>query len=394
MKRLLLVAGMLILFAAEILQVYFIMPFPGSQKSDTIDIAYFLHNYILYIRIIGILFIVIGLYNSFPRWKKWQKFIFIILALFYGFIFYMVNFKFLADKMFYQPRNKNFSLPTANKVTSDKLVVGVTINGESKAYPIEIIGYHHQVQDTVGGEAIMVTYCTVCRTGRVFSPFVNGKKENFRLVGMDHFNAMFEDNTTKSWWRQATGIAITGPLKGQALKEIPSEQMTLSAWLRAHMNSRILQPDTVYKKQYDDLKGFDKGTIKGSLEKRDSGSWNFKSWVVGIEHDGQSKAYDWNELATKRVINDSFPQLPVLLAVESDTASYHVWSRKVNDQSLYFITDNYTLTDTTTKSTWNFDGFCVSGPLTGQQLKPVQASQEFWHSWQAFHPSTTKYTKE
>src|SRR5258706_11387615 len=128
MKKLLLAIGLLILFAAEILQVYFIMPFPGSQKSDTIDIAYFLHNNILYIRIIALLLIVIGLYKSFPRWKKWQKVFFIAAALFYGFIFYMVNFKFLADKMFYQPRNKNFASVTSNRVMSDKLVVGVTIN--------------------------------------------------------------------------------------------------------------------------------------------------------------------------------------------------------------------------------------------------------------------------
>ena len=42
----------------------------------------------------------------------------------------------------------------------------------------------------------MVTYCTVCRTGRVFSPIVEGQPETFRLVGMDHFNAMFEDEGT------------------------------------------------------------------------------------------------------------------------------------------------------------------------------------------------------
>ena len=70
----------------------------------------------------------------------------------------------------------------------------------------------------------MITYCTVCRTGRVYSPIVNGKLEKFRLVGMDHFNAMFEDETTKSWWQQATGIAIAGPLKGSRLEEIPSHQ--------------------------------------------------------------------------------------------------------------------------------------------------------------------------
>src|SRR5262249_41068559 len=180
------------------------------------------------------------------------------------------------------PKNKNLVSVSDNRITSDKLIVGVTINNQSKAYPIEIIGYHHQVQDTVGGEPVMITYCTVCRTGRVYSPFVSGKKEKFRLVGMDHFNAMFEDSTTKSWWRQVNGEAIAGPLKGQALKEIPSEQMRLSAWLRMHPTTLIMQPDTLFKQDYEDLTGFDNGTIKSGLEKRDSASWKRKSWVIGI----------------------------------------------------------------------------------------------------------------
>ncbi|MBS1575058.1 MAG: DUF3179 domain-containing protein [Bacteroidetes bacterium] len=391
MKKLLLILGILLLFSVEILQVYFIMPFPGSQKADTIGIAYFLHNNIWYLRIVALVLIVIGLINSFSSWKKSRRIAFVLLAFLYCFVFYMVNFRLLADKMFYQPTNKNLVSVSDNRVTSDKLVVGVTIKGQSKAYPVEIIGYHHQVQDTIGGEPVMVTYCTVCRTGRVYSPFVNGKKESFRLVGMDHFNAMFEDSTTKSWWRQVNGEAITGPLKGQTLKEIPSEQTSLAVWMRLHPNTLIMQPDSLYKEEYADLVGFDNGTIKGDLEHRDSASWQFKSWVIGVEYNKIARAYDWNELVKKRVINDSLPKLPVVLVLESDNASFHVWNRSVNNQSLEFYIDNNTLKDKTTNSVWNFNGVCIFGPMAGQELKPVQASQEFWHSWQTFHPKTSIY---
>ena len=36
MSRLFLIIGILLLFATEILRVYYIMPFPGSQQSNTI----------------------------------------------------------------------------------------------------------------------------------------------------------------------------------------------------------------------------------------------------------------------------------------------------------------------------------------------------------------------
>ena len=391
----LLITGFLILFTAEILRVYFIMPFPGSQKSDTIQIAYFLNNYIWWFRILGLILIIPPMLYIFRNSRLWRKILLAFFVLLYATIFYLFNFKFLADKMFYQPKNKILATILNNKVDSTKLIIGVSFNGEAKAFPIEIIGYHHQVQDTVGGEPVMVTYCSVCRTGRVFSPFVNGKFEKFRLVGMDHFNAMFEDAATKSWWRQATGIAVAGPLKGTALKEIESEQMSLAAWIGKYPNTLILQPDTLFAKQYKDLEGFDEGTVESGLEKRDSASWKFKSWVLGVQKDGHAKAYDWNELVKQRVINDTFKNIALVLVLENDNRSFHVWNRKVDEVLPEFTLDaaSQTLKDNVTGSVWNMNGECVEGVLKGSRLSPIQTYQEFWHSWESFHPTTTKYRK-
>lgn len=391
MKKLVFITGLFLLFAAEIGKVYFIMPFPGSQHKNTIALAYFLHQYILYIRLAALIMILIPLWQYWQPLKKWKKITLVGIAVLYAAVFYLFNFRFLAEKMFYQPKTKILVGQAGNKAGMDKLIVGVTIGGQSKAYPVEIIGYHHQVADTIGGTPVLITYCTVCRTGRVFSPVVNGKPEKFRLVGMDHFNAMFEDKTTGSWWQQATGRAITGPLKGYQLTELPSEQMRLSAWLRSNPASLILQPDPEYAGKYEDLKGFDLGIIDSKLEKRDSGSWQFKSWVIGIKKEKEAKAYDWNKLVQQRLINDSITNLPLLIYLEKDNASFHVWDRNVNNNTLHFEIKDSVIFDTGTKSLWNEEGFCVQGPLKGSQLKKVQAYQEFWHSWKNFNPGTLRY---
>jgi len=392
MKRFLLITGLLILFAAEILRVYFIMPFPGSQHENTIGLAYWINNNIWWVRILALVLIISPLISVFKNGKIWKKIVLSLVLIFYGVVFFFFNYRFEADKMFYQPKQKLFVTASTDTTNKNKLVIGVAINGEAKAYPIQIIGYHHQVMDTIGNSPVMVTYCTVCRTGRAFSPFVNGKMETFRLVGMDHFNAMFEDATTKSWWQQATGKAIAGPLKGIALKEIASRQLTLEAWLREYPNSTIMQPDTIFNKDYKDLAGYDKGTLKSGLEKRDSASWKKKSWVIGVKYNNNSKAYDWNELVKNKVINDSIEGLPVLLALEEDTASFHVYDRRVNGAILNFQKGtNDLLIDNDTNSSWNMDGVCIDGTLKGERLTPVQAYQEFWHSWSTFHPNTTKY---
>ena len=393
MKYFLFLLGILVLVCAEVARVYFIMPFPGSQEDNVIDIAYFLQNNIYLFRMAGILLIAYPAYHiirfSQPAWR-WTA---VSLLVFWLFVCYNSNFRLLADKMFYQPEHKILVHATDNQVSDRALVLGVYINQEAKAYPIEIIGYHHQVRDTVGGEPIMVTYCTVCRTGRVYNPMVDGEPENFRLVGMDHFNAMFEDSRTKSWWRQVSGEAITGPRKGKQLEEIPSEQMTLQAWLSQHPDSFILQPDSLFKDEYKSLEKFDEGKAKSKLERADSLSWKDKSWVVGVSLGLFAKAYDWNDLKDNRVINDDIEQAPVVVVLANDTASFHVWSRIVASDTLIFsYSDSLkTFIDTNTNSVWDWSGQCKEGTLKGTSLKSIQSYQEFWHSWRTFHPNTSQY---
>lgn len=295
--------GLLGLGIFEVMNVYFIMPMPGSQRMNSIDVAYFLYSYRWIFRIAFGLMIVLGARSAFSVTWKW-KWLPALLALPVLYIVYTFNFSMTADHMFLQPQTLTFKSQTENTLNDSSVVVAVNFAGEAKAYPIRYILYHHQVRDTVGGKPIMVTYCNVCRTGRVFEPLVNGTPENFRLVGMDHFNAMFEDMTTKSWWRQATGEAITGPLKGTALPEYESNQFTLARFFSVHPSGKVMQPEYTSRKRYDSLGRFEKGKSKGPLTRPDTISWKDKSWVVGIQLDGKAKAYDWIEFKKTGIVQD------------------------------------------------------------------------------------------
>ncbi len=390
MKVLLFIAGFVVLMATEIARVYYIMPFPGSQQGNTIGLAYFIQSNLGFIRLLGILLISYPLFVYFKTGTRRAKLVIGVLLLLYALIFYMFNYRFLADKMFIQPRHTVLVRASESKVSPKQLIVGVSLHGEARAYPIEIIGYHHQVRDTIGGENVMVTYCTVCRTGRVYEPAVDGKPETFRLVGMDHFNAMFEDSRTRSWWRQVNGEAIAGALKGHSLKEIPSEQMRLDAWIRRHPETLIMQPDSLFKHQYAGMKDYDEGKDRSQLTGRDTLSWKEKSWVIGVVSESNSKAFDWADLAKARVINDEIEGTPIVIAIESDTASFHAWKRDAGAGALTFVYSDSTksLMDTNSRSVWDWNGQCVDGKLKGTILQPVQAYQEFWHSWRTFHPQT------
>jgi len=363
------------------------MPFAGSQVSDTVEYAYMLDRWVVWIRIVVLLIAFWGLVAVFKRGRTWERIVLPVLLTVYAVVFLVTNYRLPADKIFYQPVNKVFSTADDSTMDKTKLVIGVVVDGEARAYPIQLIGYHHQVVDTLGKTPVMVTYCTVCRSGRVFSPMINGKQESFRLVGMDHYNAVFEDATTKSWWQQATGVSITGPLKGYALKEFPSSQMTLAAWLREYPNSLVMKPDTLFMDHYFNLEDYDKGTMHSALVRRDTASWQHNSWIVGVANSDGSKAYDWNELLQKRIIQDSVDKMPILLAIERDSASFHVYDRRLGDELLSFRIsgDGDLLTDANTNSSWNMDGVCVAGALKGKRLAPVQSYNEFWHAWRNFN---------
>ena len=373
--------GIIGIILYEIAKVYFIMPMPGSQQMNSIDVAYFLHTWRWALRIVFWLMIIAGCTTALMGKRKWITVVLLIVA---GAVTYGTNYEMAADTMFYQPSQVILYKASQNKVQDDRLVIGVEANGEAKAYPIQFIGYHHQVRDVLGGKPVIVTYCTVCRTGRVFEPIVEGKPDEFRLVGMDHFNAMFEDKNTGSWWRQANGEAIAGPLKGQMLPELPTTQTTVSQWFKLHPDSQIMQPDPVYQAKYDSMSRYESGKGRSVLTKTDTTAWKEKSWVVGVQAGKDAKAYDWHKLIKQRVINDRIGSTPVAVVVAADNKSFFAFQKEVGQE---FSIRNDTLYAQNTA--YNLLGKPIKGAVT--DLKRMNAYQEFWHSWRTFHPETLQY---
>jgi hypothetical protein len=374
-------SGLVLLVLFEIANVYFIMPMPGSQRMTSIDFAYRLYSWRWLFRAIFVFMIAAGAASAWRAPGK-QRFAAPAALVLGAIIVYVLNFQMAADHMFVAPASVTMLPADRSKVDTARLVVGIEVDGQARAFPIQFIGYHHQVRDTVAGKPVMVSYCTVCRTGRVFSPIVDGRSETFRLVGMDHFNAMFEDATTHSWWRQANGEAIAGPSKGKSLTEIPSRQVTLAEWLREHPSSLIMQADAGLKDNYSKDFDYETGKSRKSLTGTDTVSWHDKAWVVGITVNGQSKAYDWNRLRRERVVNDVIGGQPIVLALASDTTSFAAFVRP-NPGARFTVRNDSLVAGV---ASYAFNGTGANGTL-----EPVMASQEFWHSWRTFQPATARY---
>ena len=111
--------------------------------------------------------------------------------------------------------------------------------------------------------------------------------------------------------------------------------------------------------------------------------------MLGVIINGQPKAYDWRRLSKKRLLNDEVNKTPLLVEIEKDSLTFHVFNTVVNGKELHFKLDTAgMITDQETASVWDWDGLSTAGALKGSQLSKIQAYQEYWHSWKHFHPNT------
>jgi hypothetical protein len=395
-KTWLLTLGVLCIILPALLLLYLMMPMPASQEMHSVLLSYFIYNSRPFLLILGMLLITIPTLNIVINGKTGKRiWLFALIIICVGVM--VVTKKMSAPQLFKQPASVDFLDASKNQLPPSTLVLGIEQDGMAKAYPLKYLAYHHQVVDKIGDQPLIATYCTMCRTGSVYATTLDNQNLQLDLIGALQYNATFRDRETGSWWRQATGEFIAGPLKGKVLPEIYSEQVTLGSWLQRHPNSLVMQADEKSEGGYH-MFGFNNfDTYRDlSLKKPELTELAPRSWVLGIEINRKAKAYPWKEVLSEKVINDIFEKVPVLIMLENDSLSFHGWSRQLSGKTLSFTsswTDN-TIRDNETGSVWNSSGTCTEGELMGQHLHPMQVSQEFWHSWKIFHPETEVYKKK
>ena len=195
------------------------------------------------------------------------------------------------EKMFHPYEKPTFGSADAVAVEPDDKVIAVRFGDEARAYPIRTMGYHHIVNDTVGGMPIAVTYCTLCHTGLVWSPVLDGRLLHFRLAGINNGNALLRDEETSSIWQQSTGEAIFGRLKGRHLELLHSDELTFGLWRKEQPQGMVLRPDSPYVAEYES-KDWEKHIEATRVVVDTAGSGVAPhQLMLGVTAGGQSKAF-------------------------------------------------------------------------------------------------------
>jgi hypothetical protein len=307
-----------------------------------------------------------------------------------GAIFTHIN---IFEKMFHPYDSPSFEGAAEAPVDSDDKVLAVKVGNQARAYPIRTMGYHHIVNDTVGGVPIAVTYCTLCHTGLVWSRIVEGKLLHFRLAGINNGNALLRDEQTNSIWQQSTGEAIFGPLKGQQLKLVRSDELSFALWKSEQPDGQVLKADQLYAAEYDP-KDWEKHVARTPtvVDTAKSGIGPHEL-MLGIVVAGQSKAYPIETILRTKLIQDRVGGLPLLVVVGPDGASIRVFEGRIENSPLTFASGaaDHGMNDVETGSNWNFQGCAVEGKLAGRCLVEIDSHKDYWFDWMNHHPESAVF---
>ena len=297
---------------------------------------------------------------------------------------------------------------SANFLSDDDLVLGVVINGEAKAYPHNIGWWHEIINDRVGGHPVSVTFCPLTSTGLVFdAEDDDGTQFELGVSGLLFNNnlILYDRRDNNTLYPQIYFTGIEGERQGESLTLLPVVETRWSTWKRLHPDSKVVNSGTYNQSQYTrypygDYRTNDNFLIFGLSPRieanRNPAAQDFgaKDQVLGVRLNGEAKAYPFDKMGSRTVINDQVGGTNIVVMWDQGTYLALPYAREVDGQTLTFEAAEggfpFNLQDIETGTVWNANGVAIEGPLAeaGAHLTQVPAHNSMWFAWVTFWQDT------
>jgi hypothetical protein len=240
----------------------------------------------------------------------------------------------------------------ADAIGSEAPVLGVSIDGDARAYLSPILEYHQVVNDSVGGVPIVVTYDPLTGAPLAWKRSVDGRTLRFGVSGLLYNSGfLLYDHETESLWSQFDGRAIAGSLAGKTLEPVALRQQDFASWLAREPKTRILIPPEPNLYDYNESAYAAYAEKDGGpfpVEARDR-RFHAKELVVGVVANGKARAY-----------------LASLVSANGGRAEDEVEGNKILVR---------------------YDK--ERGVFAWDVPAGVTVTESYWFAWKAFHPDTT-----
>ena len=273
-------------------------------------------------------------------------------------------------------------------------VFGVFIEGDARAYPHRIMDWHEMANDVVGGVPVSLSYCTMCGTGILYDGRIDGTTYTFGSSGLLYrSNKLMYDHQSESLWSNITSEPVSGKLvdSGYKLKMLPLVVTTWEAWRERHPETKVLDVDTGYDRDYK------KGPHDDYFRSKDkvwpvwlqSDRLETKEWVFALIVNGQPKAYPLDVLDKEGIVHDRLGGKDVVLIAERRTKAVRAFEsggrrfRKANVEGQ--------LIETASGTPWKVTEEFLEEESGTETLPRLPGHNAYWFGWYAFYPSTEVY---
>ena len=139
-------------------------------------------------------------------------------------------------------------------------VISLAIDGEARAYPLQILMWHEIVNDTIGDVPVTVTYCPLCNSAIAFDRRVGDLVLDFGTTGkLRYSDLVMYDRQTESWWQQFMGEAIVGEMTGTLLDMLPVRVESYASYKARYPDGLVQVPRSHRYRDYgyNPYRGYD-----------------------------------------------------------------------------------------------------------------------------------------
>ena len=275
----------------------------------------------------------------------------------------------------------------ADYLLDDDFVFGVEINGDARAYPLRIMGWHEMFNEVIGGVPVALAYCTLCGSGILFETRVEGRDRPFVFGSsglLYRFNKLMLDRATDSLWNQFTGKPVVGPLVASGI-ELKIRPVVISSWARwreSHPKTRVLSLDTGYRRNYESGVVYAKYFASPELmfpATVNEAQLRQKDYVFGIRNVAASKAWPLKVFTGGAVINDAVGLRDVVLIGDNETRTVRAYDR--GGRMFEATAERNTLRGP--GGLWKVAEEMPVGP-DGARLARVPGHVAYWFAWDGY----------
>lgn len=303
----------------------------------------------------------------------------------------------------------------ADYLVPEERVFGVSINGDTRAYPARFLDWHEMFNDVVGGQPVSLAYCTLCGAAVLYQTSIDESQlpDGYTLTGgqgeqpkpQEYFtfgssgflylsNKLMYDRQTDTLWHQILGTPAFGPLVGSGLtlERLPVTLTTWENWYAQHPDTKVMDFSTGFVRDYSAgaayAEYFASPDTMFPVWQR-SEQLPTKSWVFTQLIENQPKAYPLTALEDESVINDTHAGQNLVVILEDGglgAAAYdrgdHTFTAASPDSAQRLLDENGLEWHVTDDALVNADG---------DSLDRLPGHMAYWFGWYSFYPRTEVY---